>query len=55
MFNPVAVTMMSACNSSPEVSLIPVLVNRSMVSVTTSALPCRMVLKKSPSGARHSR
>ena len=34
---------------------MPVLVNRSMVSVTTSALPCLIVLNRSPLGARHSR
>ena len=38
-FRPVAVMMMSACSSSPEASLMPVFVKRSIVSVTTSALP----------------
>ena len=37
IFRPVAVTMMSASSSSPDVSRIPVFVNVSMVSVTTDA------------------
>ena len=34
---------------------MPVLVKRSMVSVTTEALPSRMALKRSPSGTAQKR
>jgi hypothetical protein len=50
MLKPVAVTMMSAPISSPELTSIPVSVNVSMVSVTIDALPERSAAKKSPSG-----
>ena len=55
IFSPVAVTMMSASSSSPEVSRIPVLVNVSMVSVTTDACPRRIDLNRSPFGTKQSR
>ena len=46
---------MSASSSSPELSFMPLLVNSSMVSVTTEAFPELMALKKSPLGTRHIR
>ena len=48
--NPVAVTTTSAWSSSPELTLMPVSVNVSMVSVTIDALPSRMAANMSPSG-----
>jgi hypothetical protein len=50
--SPVAVTMMSAGSSSPERSFRPVSPNVSISSVTTEALPSRIALKGSPSGAQ---
>ncbi|WP_229166559.1 hypothetical protein [Bradyrhizobium altum] len=50
MLKPVAVTMMSASRRSPPVSWMPVASKRSMVSVTTDALPLRMAANRSPSG-----
>ena len=52
---PVAVTTTSAGSSSPDETRTPLSVNVSMVSVTTSTLPSRMVRNRSPSGTRHSR
>ena len=55
MFRPVAVIMMSASSSSPESSLIPLLVNSLIVSVTTEAFPLFMAWNMSPFGTKHSR
>ena len=48
--SPVAVTMMSASSSRPEVSRSPLSVKRSIRSVTTDAAPAEMALKRSPFG-----
>ena len=53
--SPVAVMTMSASSTSPDVSVIPVAVNVSIVSVTTEALPDLMALNRSLLGMRHSR
>jgi hypothetical protein len=53
--SPVAVTMMSAGNSLPEVNAMPSGVKRSIVSVTISASPLRMVSNRSASGTRQMR
>ena len=52
---PVAVIMMSALSSSPDLSCMPSFVNLSMWSVTTEAFPALMVLNRSPFGTRHKR
>ena len=53
--SPVAVTMMSASICVLESSWIPVSVKRSMVSVTTSALPALIASNRSASGTRQTR
>ena len=53
--SPVAVTMMSAGNSLPDDSRIPVGVNRSIVPVSTDASPRLIASNRSASGTRHSR
>ncbi len=53
--SPVAVTMTSAFSSRPEVSFSPFSVKVSIWSVTTSALPERSALKRSPPGTRQTR
>ena len=50
-----AVTMMSAPSSSPDVRRIPVLMKRSIWSVTTDAAPEDKVLKRSPFGTAQNR
>ncbi len=47
---PVAVMMMSASSSSPDLVRMPFGVKRSISSVTTLALPDLMPWKMSPSG-----
>ena len=42
---------MSASKFFPEISVIPFLLNESILSVTTLAFPLRIALNKSPSGA----
>ena len=54
-FKPVAVTIMSAFNSSPVFNKIPSGVKRSIVSVTTETFPLRIDLNKSPLGTKQSR
>ncbi len=55
MVSPAAVTAMSAVSSWPDFSRMPVLVNRSMWSVTTEARPAEVASNRSPSGTTHSR
>ena len=50
-----AVTMMSASSSRPDVRRMPVGVTESMVSVMTSTRPARIASYRSPSGIRHRR
>jgi len=56
-FNPVAVIIISASNTYPEVNInrTPCSVKESMWSVTIDALPELMVSNRSPSGTRHKR
>ncbi|MOA58005.1 hypothetical protein D3C78_1823050 [compost metagenome] len=55
MLRPVAVMMMSAFNSSPDLSWMPDSVKVWMWSVTIVALPEPMALYRSPSGTEHNR
>jgi len=51
MVRPVAVTITSAANVSPDSSRIPVVVNESMRSVTTDAFPWLMAAEEVPVGS----
>ena len=53
--SPVAVTMMSASSSWPDVSRMPFGVNVSIVSVTIEACALRSARNRSPSGTKQSR